>query len=72
MTRPSPTRSYGGHQPESFERFYLRTIVVNEGCGCAELMIRNFRSESDRDAGGGVLLALVGALVRRVRAMAKR
>ena len=71
MTRSSPTRSYGGQQAESFERFYMRNIAVNEGCGCAELMIRNYPSRTDGHHDTNGILALIWLLVRRIRAMAR-
>ncbi len=26
---------------DSFERFYLRSVAISEGCGCSELVIRD-------------------------------
>ena len=41
----------------SFERYYLETIALGEGCGCAEALLR-FK---DAEAGAGIRLGLLAA-----------
>jgi phytoene/squalene synthetase len=68
-------QSYGGHRPESFERVYQRTVAVNEGCGCAELMVRHHPTAGSSSSGVPSLLGLLGllfSLLRRLRNAVRR
>lgn len=58
---------------ESFERYYLRNVAINEGCGCAEQVIRRGLGEDGpRRPGGSLLLAALGLLARLFRTGVKR
>ena len=62
----SGDHGYGGHRPESFARYYKRSIL-SEGCSCSERVL----DPSNRPAQGGLflgaLLLLPAALLRAWR-----
>jgi len=64
MTRPFPSAARERPRPDSFERFYLQHVSINEGCGCAELLVRNFLPKGE----GRELRAAPSGLLRRLRA----
>ena len=58
----------GSGRSDSFERYYLRHVAVNEGCGCAEQAIRRDRGEAGpKEQGGSLLPAPLGMLSRLFR-----
>lgn len=63
-----PEHGYGGHRPESFSRYYKRSIL-SEGCSCSERVL----DPSNRPDRGGVLLgALLAAPVAAWRWFKRR
>lgn len=40
---------------ETFRRFYLRQVALNEGCGCSDLLVNNHNAENSDSPGDGVL-----------------
>ena len=66
---------YGGHRPESFERYYKRS-VLSEGCSCSERVLDPSNQSSNRPGEGGALLSLLlflpVALIRAWRALTRR
>ncbi len=65
------TRGRGGG--DSFERYYLRNVAINDGCGCAEQVIRRgLVEDGPGPRGGSLLLAALGLLARLVRTGVKR
>lgn len=48
---------------ESFRRFYLRTVALNEGCGCSDLLVNNHNAERGESPGDGILTPMLGVLL---------
>lgn len=48
---------------ESFRRFYLRTVALNEGCGCSDLLVNNHNAEQGESPGDGILTPVLGVLL---------
>jgi hypothetical protein len=72
MTRPSPSTAYGRQRPDTFERFYLQHVSINEGCGCAELLVRNFERKGDGLGDGQARYLSPPGLFQRLRALLRR
>ncbi len=54
MPGSSQRHGYGTHRPESFERYYKRSIL-SEGCSCSERVL----DPSSRPDGAGPLLGIL-------------
>ncbi len=50
MSRNRAVPGYGHHRDESFARYYLRNVAVNEGCGCAESLLLRDRDLAASDS----------------------
>jgi hypothetical protein len=48
---------------ESFRRFYLRTVALNEGCGCSDLLVNNHNAETNQSPGDGILTPVLSVLL---------
>ena len=48
---------------ESFRRFYLRQVALNEGCGWSDLLINNHNAETNQSPGDGIITPLLGVLL---------
>jgi hypothetical protein len=48
---------------ETFRRFYLRQVALNEGCGCSDLLVNNHNAETNQSPGDGILMPMLGVLL---------
>jgi len=48
---------------ETFRRFYLRQVALNEGCGCSDLLVNNHNAENSDSPGDGILTPLLRVLL---------
>lgn len=60
------THGYGGHRPESFARYYKRSIL-SEGCSCSERVLDPSNRPEPSGLFLGVLLMVPAALLRAWR-----
>ena len=57
---------YGGHRPESFERYYKRSIL-SEGCSCSERVLDPSNRPTQAGLVLGALLLIPAVLMRAWR-----